>query len=386
MDAAAGSGFRRLLGRCSAAPAGHRVVGGGGPGFAHESTPVLRWRLILDPATGEVLGKEADTVAPRARPVQKLRLPEREGAWLLSLGVDIDGETLDLAPMVADLLRRDHRWLDARALAAIDDHSTVRLRAPGGRRIDAPAAPLKAIVGAMVDLLTDPALHQRRPGDPFRLGAWEARRIEALRAALDQSGRVARRQAHTGHDLGWQLLGDAGLAQLAQRLRDEGTPQPVPVPIGLAITLRPYQREGLAWLQYLRAQGLGGILADDMGLGKTAQALAHVMAERKPAGCSGRRWWSCRPPCSSTGRPRPRAWYPACACWRCTAPTGPATFRARPPATSSSPPIPCSGGMPMRWRRRPGICSSSTRRKWPRTQAAGAHACCAGCARTICCA
>ncbi|WP_259274914.1 SNF2-related protein, partial [Raoultella terrigena] len=47
------------------------------------------------------------------------------------------------------------------------------------------------------------------------------------------------------------------------------------------ITLRPYQRDGLAWLQYLRAQGLGGILADDMGLGKTAQALAHVLAEKE---------------------------------------------------------------------------------------------------------
>lgn len=251
------------------------------PGFAHESTPILRWRLILDRATGEVLGREADTVAPRARPVQKLRLPEREGAWLLSLGVDIDGESLDLAPMLADLLRRDPRWLDARALSAIDDHSTIQLRAPGGRRIDAPAAPLKAIVGAMVDLLTDPALHQRRPGDPFRMGAWEARRIEALRAALDQTGRVARRQAHTVHDLGWQLMGDAGLAQLARRLREEGAPRPVPVPQGLALTLRPYQREGLDWLQYLRAQGLGGILADEMGLGKTAQALAHMLAEKE---------------------------------------------------------------------------------------------------------
>jgi len=251
------------------------------PGFAHESVPVQGWRIVLDAASGEVLGREAGPLARRSRSVQKLRLPEREGAWLLSLGVEIDGETLDLAPMVADLLRRDPRWLDARALAAIDDHSTIPLRAPGGRRIDAPAAPLKAIVGAMVDLLTDPALHQRRAGEPLRLGAWEAHRIDALRAALDQSGRVARRQAQTGQDLGWQLQGDAGLAQLARRLRDAGTPRPVAPPQGLAITLRPYQRDGLAWLQYLRAQGLGGILADDMGLGKTAQALAHVLAEKE---------------------------------------------------------------------------------------------------------
>ena len=46
------------------------------------------------------------------------------------------------------------------------------------------------------------------------------------------------------------------------------------------IVLRPYQLEGLAWLQYLRLHHLGGILADDMGLGKTAQALAHVLTEK----------------------------------------------------------------------------------------------------------
>ena len=79
----------------------------------------------------------------------------------------------------------------------------------------------------------------------------------------------------------WQLQGDAGLAHLAQRLRRIGTPQPVAAPQGLQVQLRPYQLEGLAWLQYLREQGLGGILADDMGLGKTAQALAHVLTEKE---------------------------------------------------------------------------------------------------------
>ena len=72
-----------------------------------------------------------------------------------------------------------------------------------------------------------------------------------------------------------------GLAQLAKRLRSIGAPQPVAAPQGLQLQLRPYQLEGLAWLQYLRAQGLGGILADDMGLGKTAQALAHVLTEKE---------------------------------------------------------------------------------------------------------
>ncbi|MBU0829910.1 MAG: DEAD/DEAH box helicase [Gammaproteobacteria bacterium] len=249
------------------------------PGFAHESVPVSRWKLLIAPDTGELLGKEVDgPLGPRERPVQKLHLPEREGAWLLSLGIEIDGETLDLAPMLADLLRRDARWLNARQMAHIDDMAIISLRAPGGKRIDAPAGPLKAIVGAMVDLLTDPTRNHRKEGDPLHLGAWEARRIEALRAGLVSAHRVG---TVNGWSNDWQLQGDAGLNQLAQRLRTIGTPQPVAAPQGLRVQLRPYQLEGLAWLQYLRAQGLGGILADDMGLGKTAQALAHVLMEKE---------------------------------------------------------------------------------------------------------
>ncbi|MDE7346387.1 MAG: DEAD/DEAH box helicase [Muribaculaceae bacterium] len=39
-------------------------------------------------------------------------------------------------------------------------------------------------------------------------------------------------------------------------------------------TLRPYQKEGLKWMEYLYRNGLGGCLADDMGLGKTLQTLS----------------------------------------------------------------------------------------------------------------
>lgn len=42
--------------------------------------------------------------------------------------------------------------------------------------------------------------------------------------------------------------------------------------------LRPYQREALGWLRFLRDFGLGGCLADDMGLGKTIQVIAHLDA------------------------------------------------------------------------------------------------------------
>ena len=243
------------------------------PGFAHESVAVERWKLILSPDTGEVLGKELDSpLIKPARGVEKLALPGREGEWLLSLGIEIDGETLDLAPMLANLIKRDPRWLIRNYLDTLDDLATVSLRAPGGKRIDAEAGPLKAIVGAMVDLLTDP--QRMAPKGPIQLGAWEARRINTLRASLLDASRVGAHQS-------WQLEGDVGLAALAQRLHTIGQPRPVAAPTGLQVQLRPYQLEGLAWLQYLRAQHLGGILADDMGLGKTAQALAHVLFEKQ---------------------------------------------------------------------------------------------------------
>ncbi|MCB1114681.1 MAG: DEAD/DEAH box helicase [Chlamydiia bacterium] len=40
--------------------------------------------------------------------------------------------------------------------------------------------------------------------------------------------------------------------------------------------LRPYQKEGLSWLNFLYQNQLSGFLADDMGLGKTVQTLAFL--------------------------------------------------------------------------------------------------------------
>lgn len=50
----------------------------------------------------------------------------------------------------------------------------------------------------------------------------------------------------------------------------------VNAPRGLNATLRGYQMQGLAYLNFLREYGFGGILADEMGLGKTVQTLSFV--------------------------------------------------------------------------------------------------------------
>jgi superfamily II DNA or RNA helicase len=53
----------------------------------------------------------------------------------------------------------------------------------------------------------------------------------------------------------------------------------VPLPKGFRGELRPYQKAGYNWLNFLREYNFGGCLADDMGLGKTVQTLALLQAE-----------------------------------------------------------------------------------------------------------
>jgi SNF2 family DNA or RNA helicase len=84
------------------------------------------------------------------------------------------------------------------------------------------------------------------------------------------------------------LQTDEGFEQARQRLSQFAGIQPLEPTPGLKGNLRPYQREGLGWLYFLRWLGMGGILADDMGLGKTIQILAlldRVYSEKQEKHC-----------------------------------------------------------------------------------------------------
>jgi SNF2 family DNA or RNA helicase len=52
------------------------------------------------------------------------------------------------------------------------------------------------------------------------------------------------------------------------------------VPVEVQATLRPYQKDGVNWVERLRVMYLNGILADDMGLGKTLQAIVAIAQYR----------------------------------------------------------------------------------------------------------
>lgn len=79
----------------------------------------------------------------------------------------------------------------------------------------------------------------------------------------------------------WQLAAPAAWRDRAARQAGQGTVTP-PNLGDLENVLRPYQKQGVAWMVFLRENGFGGILADEMGLGKTLQALAFLRAT-KPA-------------------------------------------------------------------------------------------------------
>jgi hypothetical protein len=75
-------------------------------------------------------------------------------------------------------------------------------------------------------------------------------------------------------------LGGSGWATDLLRAAGDIPAEPPTQLDGFAGTLRTYQADAVAWLEFLHGAGLGGCLALDMGLGKTPTLLAHLRATR----------------------------------------------------------------------------------------------------------
>lgn len=185
---------------------------------------------------------------------------EQEDGWFsLNMGIVVNGQRLALAPMLHELFKVDARWLDAILLDRMKDNEAIELQLPEGGRVKVPAERIKPLARTLIELFDG-----RASGEEIRLSRYDVARIDAL-AGMER----------------WQFKGVDALAGLAEKLKNTQGIQAVQAPDGFALQLRHYQLEGLAWLQFLREQGLAGILADDMGLGKTAQTLAHLLLEKQ---------------------------------------------------------------------------------------------------------
>ncbi|PVZ20433.1 MULTISPECIES: DEAD/DEAH box helicase [unclassified Pseudomonas] len=189
--------------------------------------------------------------------------PERD--WFeLELGIEVDGQRLSLLPILLNLLRLNPELLRPASLARRREDEQLLVPLPGNsaaggrvRQVALPWGRLKPVVAAL--------------GDLYRLEGHE----QKLRLATPDAAQLS---ALEGVPLQWQ--GGEQLRDLAERLRTPPCDIQAP-PEGLQATLRPYQLQGLAWMQNLRALGVGGVLADDMGLGKTLQTLAHLLCEKQ---------------------------------------------------------------------------------------------------------
>lgn len=236
------------------------------------------------PAGGYLLESEADWPAFVAQAVPRLRaegweidipkdfrhlvlevtswdadLSEDGSGWFsLDMGIVVEGRKLPLAPLLYELFQHDPRWLDPAGLRSMPDNELVVLALSDGGRVSVSAARLKPLARTLVDMF------DTRPEGPLRLSRLDAPRLDEL----------------AGAD-GWRVSGADKVRALARQLEHGAGVAAVAPPAGLALQLRPYQLEGLAWLQHLGKHELGGILADDMGLGKTAQTLAHLLLEKE---------------------------------------------------------------------------------------------------------
>lgn len=82
-------------------------------------------------------------------------------------------------------------------------------------------------------------------------------------------------------DAGPLVTNGKWLSGLMRNLRDPGKIRRIKVPATVHASLRPYQKDGYIWLNYMDRLGFGACLADDMGLGKTLQVLAYLERMRK---------------------------------------------------------------------------------------------------------
>lgn len=75
---------------------------------------------------------------------------------------------------------------------------------------------------------------------------------------------------------GGDVMIDAPLQNLKNLLEALPEPSSAALPATFLGTLRPYQQQGVEWLNRLQQLRLHGLLADDMGLGKTVQVIAFL--------------------------------------------------------------------------------------------------------------
>ena len=186
----------------------------------------------------------------------------RSDWFSLELGIEIEGKRVNLVPALLELL---DECADISSLEALL-RMPARFRVvPIGenRYLPVPPERLRSVLQVLLELYRGEELANGTLSFP---GA-SAGAVAKLDDVLDGAAKLL-----------WG--GDTDVRKRGRALNGTSRPREGTTTTGLTATLRPYQQEGLDWLQHLVECDVGGVLADDMGLGKTLQTIAHLSAEK----------------------------------------------------------------------------------------------------------
>jgi SNF2 family DNA or RNA helicase len=202
-------------------------------------------------------------VAPSDAPWYVALNEDETGDWFsLEFGVEVDGTRVNLLPALVEILERAPDDVPLSTLKRLP----ARYRAVpvgAGKHLALEPDRLIALLEILVDLYDGvPSLDMEA-----RFRKERALCLAPLEAIVGNKERP--------------VLFDRGAAHVERaRALVERTNEPLPLGPVLRDTLRSYQIEGVAWLQHLAKNDVGGVLADDMGLGKTLQTISHLSIEK----------------------------------------------------------------------------------------------------------
>ena len=219
--------------------------------FYHEGIKALEKR-------GWSVSVENDTIHPplqfNASSWEVEFVDEGKGWFSLSAGFAVDGQKMDLQPILATLV--EYNFLEVTANLPSGQEFLIFL--PDGRALTLPVGRFRKILVNLGELV-----NYKFDGKKMKLHKVEVASVAEVLADDSLSEDLP--------DEVRNIAKEGSLPSFDKR----------PVPAALQATLRDYQREGYEWMQFLRSNDLHGILADDMGLGKTMQTLTHILAEKE---------------------------------------------------------------------------------------------------------
>ena len=188
---------------------------------------------------------------------------EYEDNWWfsLSLTLEVDGQQFKLFPILVSAIRAlpYARTMDSRMVDELNRNGRFVSMLPNGKIFTIPFERIRSILISVAEMIS------REPN------------AKNLRVSLMDVDKLLESEILTNA----RWLGAQRMHSLIEALRQLSSVPRCKPPRKFGTTLRPYQLDGLSWLQIHARHGFGGILADDMGLGKTVQVLAHICLEKQ---------------------------------------------------------------------------------------------------------